>query len=83
MARPAGGCGCARICYERSAIANLIMNLVRFCGPDTVVLGGGVVSGDFFCQKELKRLDAYTVRYVAGGVRSIAAELTKDMVMSC
>lgn len=50
------------------ALANLIMNLVRFCDPDTVVLGGGLMAGDLFYQKVLERLNAYTMRYVTGGV---------------
>lgn len=50
------------------ALANLIMNLVRFCDPDTVVLGGGVMSDDFFYRKVMERLDPYTVRYVTKGI---------------
>lgn len=50
------------------ALANLIMNLVRFCDPDTVVLGGGLMAGDFFYNKVTERLNAYTIRYVTGGI---------------
>ncbi len=50
------------------ALANLIMNLVRFCDPELVVLGGGIMSTDFLYQKILERLNPYTIRYVTGGV---------------
>lgn len=50
------------------AIANLIMNLVRFNDPDTIVLGGGVVSDGFLYQKILKYINPYTVRFVTNGI---------------
>ncbi len=50
------------------ALANLIMNLVRFCDPDTVVLGGGLMADEFLYRKILERLDPYTIRYVTGGI---------------
>ena len=50
------------------ALANLIMNLVRFCDPEAVILGGGVMTGGFLYEKMLERLHPYTVRYVTGGV---------------
>lgn len=51
-----------------AAVANLIMNLVRFNDPDTVVLGGGVMTGGFLYRKVLERLNPYTIRYVTNGV---------------
>lgn len=50
------------------AVANLIMNLVRFNDPDTVILGGGVMSDGFLYNKVLERLNPYTIRYVTNGV---------------
>lgn len=50
------------------AVANLIMNLVRFSDPDTVVLGGGVVSDGFLFPKILERLNSQTIRYVTKGI---------------
>lgn len=50
------------------ALANLIMNLVRFCDPEAVVLGGGVMTGGFLYEKILEKLNPYTVRYVTGGI---------------
>lgn len=52
-----------------TAIANLIMNLVRFSDPDTVVLGGGVVADGFLYPRILEKLNAHTVRFVTRGVR--------------
>ncbi len=49
-------------------LANLVMNLVRFCDPELVVLGGGIMSTDFLYQKVLERLNSFTIRYVTGGV---------------
>ena len=49
-------------------IANLIMNLVRFCDPDTVVLGGGVVSDRFLYPKILANLNQHTIRFVTNGI---------------
>ena len=51
-----------------SAVANLIMNLIRFNDPDTVVLGGGVMTGGFLYRKVLEKLNPYTIRYVTNGV---------------
>ena len=51
-----------------AAVANLIMNLVRFSDPDTVVLGGGVMSDGFLYPRVLERLNPYTIRYVTNGV---------------
>lgn len=50
------------------ALANLIMNLVRVSDPDTVVLGGGVMSDGFLYPKVLERLNRHTIRYVTHGV---------------
>jgi predicted NBD/HSP70 family sugar kinase len=50
------------------ALANLIMNLVRVSDPDTVVLGGGIVSDGFFHTKVLEKLNATTIRFVTNGV---------------
>ncbi|MGM9736982.1 MAG: ROK family protein [Candidatus Cryptobacteroides sp.] len=50
------------------AIAQLIMNLVRFSDPDTVVLGGGIISNISFYEKVLSKLNANTMRFVSNGV---------------
>lgn len=50
------------------ALANLIMNLVRFCDPEAVILGGGVMTGSFLYEKVLERLNSFTVRYVTEGI---------------
>lgn len=50
------------------AIANLIMNLVRFNDPDTIVLGGGVVADGFLHEKILERLNPHTIRFVTNGI---------------
>jgi len=59
-----------RILTDRAAqaLANLIMNLVRFSDPELVVLGGGLMSDDFLRQKILGRLNPFTIRYVTGGI---------------
>ncbi|MDU1890518.1 MAG: ROK family protein [Dysgonomonas sp.] len=49
-------------------IASLIMNLVRVSDPDTVVLGGGIVSSGFIYQKVLEKLNKTTIRFVSNGV---------------
>lgn len=50
------------------AIANLIMNLVRVSDPDTVVLGGGIVSDPMMYNNILKYLHNGTMRFVTNGV---------------
>lgn len=50
------------------AIANLIMNLVRVSDPDTVVLGGGIVSSPEMYENVLSRLHPGTMRFVSKGV---------------
>lgn len=51
-----------------TAIANLIMNLVRVTDPDTVVLGGGIVSDPMMYSMIIDRLHAGTMRFVTNGV---------------
>jgi len=51
-----------------SGIANLIMNLVRVTDPDTVVLGGGILSDGFLFPKILEKLNKTTIRFVSNGV---------------
>ena len=61
---------CARLTdMASSALATLIMDLVRFCDPDCVVLGGGVVADGFLLEKVEQKLNAHTMRFVSGGVR--------------
>lgn len=50
------------------AIANLVMNLVRTLDPDTVVLGGGVMSDGFLYPHVMQKIDPYTVRFVTNGI---------------
>ncbi|MDF2543272.1 MAG: nagK 1 [Herbinix sp.] len=49
-------------------ISNLIMNLVRITDPDTIVLGGGVVSDGWILPKICDALNASTMRGVKNGV---------------
>ncbi|BBI30997.1 ROK family protein [Cohnella abietis] len=56
------------------AVAETIMNMVRFSDPDTVVLGGGVVSGSWFMDKLQSRLQAKTMRFVINGVKKTAID---------
>ena len=51
-----------------TAIANLIMNLVRVTDPDTVILGGGIVSDPMMYNKILNHLHQHTMRFVTNGV---------------
>lgn len=61
---------CARLTdMAATALANLIMNIVRFCDPDCVVLGGGVVADGFLLHRVQDKLGAHTMRFVSGGVR--------------
>ena len=61
---------CARLTdIAASALATLIMDLVRFCDPDCVVLGGGVVADGFLLSRAEEKLNRHTMRYVSGGVR--------------
>lgn len=50
------------------ALANLLMNLVRFCDPEKIVLCGGVMTGGFMLEKIRVNLNPFTMRYVTGGV---------------
>ena len=50
------------------AAAGLIMDLVRCFDPDTIVLGGGIVSEDLMYSKILENIDKYTVRFVRNGI---------------
>lgn len=54
--------------YASEAIANLIMNMVRVTDPDTVVLGGSIVSNAYMYEKILRKLNPPTMRFVSNGV---------------
>lgn len=54
--------------YAADTLAALIMNLVRTTDPDTVILGGGVVSDGWLLEKVKTRLEPHTMRGVTGGV---------------
>lgn len=51
-----------------SNLANLIMNLVRITDPDTIILGGGVVSDGWLLPKINESLNASTMRGVKNGI---------------
>jgi len=60
------------------ALANLIMNLVRVSDPDTIVLGGGIVSDGYIHTKVLEKLNPTTVRFVTNGV--VITKLNPDFI---
>jgi Transcriptional regulator/sugar kinase len=60
------------------ALANLIMNLVRVTDPETVVLGGGIVSDGYIHTKVLEKLNPTTMRFVTNGV--VITKLNPDFV---
>lgn len=51
-----------------SGVANLIMNLVRFNDPDTVVLGGGAVYDGVLYPRVLGKLQPEAIRFVTKGI---------------
>jgi predicted NBD/HSP70 family sugar kinase len=60
------------------ALANLIMNLVRVSDPDTVVLGGGLVSDGYLHTKIVEKLNPTTIRFVTNGV--VITKLNPDFI---
>jgi predicted NBD/HSP70 family sugar kinase len=60
------------------AIANLVMNMVRMSDPDTVVLGGGILSGGYIYSRVLEKLNPTTIRFVKNGV--VLTRLDPDFV---
>lgn len=60
------------------ALANLIMNLVRVSDPDTVVLGGSIVSDGYIHAKVLEKLNPTTIRFVKNGV--VITRLNPDFI---
>lgn len=70
---------CVRLVENAAqALANLIMNLVRVSDPDTVVLGGGIVSDGYMHTKILEKLNANTIRFVKNGV--VITKLNPDFI---
>ncbi len=49
-------------------LSTMIMNLVRVSDPDTIVLGGGVVSNGWLLKKIKENLHPKTMRFVTNGV---------------
>lgn len=60
------------------ALANLIMNMVRVSDPDTVVLGGGIVSDGYLHTKVVEKLNPTTMRFVTNGV--VITKLNPDFI---
>ena len=60
------------------ALANLIMNLVRVSDPDTVILGGSLVSDGYMHTKIREKLNSTTIRFVQNGV--VITKLNPDFV---
>ncbi len=60
------------------ALSSLIMNLVRVTDPDTVVLGGGVVSNPFIFDRLKQKLINHTMRFVTNGV--MLSRLNPDFI---
>ncbi len=54
--------------YAVDTLACIIMNLVRVTDPDTIILGGGVVSDGWLLHKVKGKLNANTMRGVVNGV---------------
>ncbi len=52
-----------------AAISGLIMNLVRVSDPDTIILGGGIVSSGFLLPRIEEKLNKHTMRFVTNGVK--------------
>ena len=61
---------CRRLTEQAArALANLLMNLVRFNDPQAIVFGGGVVSDGFLLKKALGYTQAHPLRYVTSGIQ--------------
>ncbi|MCC8199511.1 MAG: ROK family protein [Tannerellaceae bacterium] len=70
---------CSRLVENASqALANLIMNLVRVSDPDTVVLGGGIVSDGYIHTKVVEKLNPTTIHFVKNGV--VLTKLNPDFI---
>lgn len=54
--------------YAADTLAAVVMNLVRVTDPDTVILGGGVMSSGWMLDKVMNRLNPSTMRGVTNGV---------------
>jgi glucokinase len=60
---------CVHLAEQAStAIAYLIMNLVRVTDPELVILGGGIVSDAFMLKKVQEKLNPTTIRFVNEGI---------------
>lgn len=60
------------------AVANLVMNMVRMSDPDTIVLGGGILSDGYIYSRVLEKLNPTTIRFVKNGV--VLTKLNPDFV---
>jgi predicted NBD/HSP70 family sugar kinase len=70
---------CVQLVQNAStAIADLIMNIVRVSDPDTVVLGGGIVSSGFLFPMITEKLNQTTIRFVKNGV--VLTRLDPDFI---
>ena len=72
-----------RLCVQlvvnaTKALANLIMNMVRMSDPDTIVLGGGILSDGYIFSRVLEKLNPTTIRFVKNGV--VLTKLNPDFI---
>lgn len=51
-----------------TALASLIMNLVRMSDPETIILGGSIMGDGFLYEHILKKLNPLTMRFVTNGI---------------
>lgn len=59
----------ALVANAAEALSQLVMNLVRMSDPDTVVMGGSIMSDGYMLDRMRPLLQAETMRFVTNGVR--------------
>ena len=56
------------------AVATTIMNLIRVCDPEAIVLGGGVGSSDWFIKHLIPLLNPKTIRFITKGIQKTSQD---------
>ena len=70
LAREEGDALCEQLFANAAeALSQLVMNLVRVSDPDTVVMGGSIMSDGYMLERMQPLLQAETMRFVTNGVQ--------------
>jgi len=66
---------CAAVLHQAmKALAAVIMNLIRFCDPEAIVLGGGIGGSAWVSKHLMDYLNPKTIRFITKGIQKTSLD---------